>query len=141
MPLYKYTAVTKTGQRVENRVEAANKYELIKKLKKNKLLPIETTQINSKSANKKKKQKKNLETSNSVLNSIRKAEIQRSFSAKKSFFEKTKRLLNKNEKITKRDVAIFTENLYLLKKANFNNIHALTTIRNTTEELKIILLK
>ena len=133
MPLYKYKAVTRTGQRVENKVEAANKYDLIKKLKRNKLLPIDATQLNSRNANRKKKQKRNIETNNSVLKSIRNEEIQRSLSSKKSFKTRIRRFFNKNERITKKDIAIFTENLYLLKKANFNNIHALSTIINTTE--------
>ena len=133
MPLFKYKAVTSDGQRVENRVEAANKYILIKKLKRNKLLPIDVTQVNSKSANGKKKQKRNIESNNSVLKSIRSAEIQRSMNAKKGGLSGLKRYFIRNEKIAKRDIAIFTENLYLLKKANFNNIHALSTIINTTE--------
>lgn len=133
MPLYKYKAVTRTGQRVENKVEATNKYDLIKKLKRNKMLPIEATQMNSRTVNRIKKQKKNIESNNSVLKSIRNEEIQKNFSSKKGFAYKVKRYLNKNVKITKRDIAIFTENLYLLKKANFNNIHALSTIINTTE--------
>lgn len=133
MPLYKYKAVTRTGQRVENKVEATNKYDLIKKLKRNKMLPIEATQLNSRTANRKKKQKRNIESNNSVLKSIRNDEIQRSFSTKKGFLYRAQKFLNRNEKVTKRDIAIFTENLYLLKKANFNNIHALSTIINTTE--------
>ena len=133
MPTFKYTAITKTGQKVENRVEAVNKFALLNKLKKNKLSPIEVIQLNSRASNRKKKQKRNIESSNSVLKSIRNEDIQRNFSSRKKIGTKVKRILYKNEKIKKRDIAIFTENLYLLKKANFNNIHALTTIINTTE--------
>ena len=133
MPLFKYKAITKSGQKVENKVEAANKYVLMKKLKRNRMLPIEVTQINSRAANKKKKEKRNVESTNSVLKAIRSEEIQRSLNSKKSFYSRIKRFFNRNEKVTKKDIAIFTENLYLLKKANFNNIHALTTIINTTE--------
>ena len=39
----------------------------------------------------------------------------------------------KTEKVTTRDIVVFTQNFYLLKKANFNNIHALSTIIETTE--------
>ena len=114
---------------------------MIKKLKFNELLPIEVTKIKTlKNANQ-KKQKRNIESSNSVLKSIRSEEIKKSLNAKPSFITKVKRALNKNAKITKRDIAIFTENFYLLKKANFNNIHALSTIINTTENenFKLIL--
>ena len=141
MPLYKYKAVTKEGEIVENRVDAINQYALINKLKKNELLPIEVTQINSLGAKIRKKQKRNIESNNSVLKSIRSEEIKKSLRSKPSFITKIKRALNKNAKITKRDIAIFTENFYLLKKANFNNIHALSTIINTTENesFKVIL--
>ena len=37
------------------------------------------------------------------------------------------------QKITERDLVIFTQNFYLLKKANFNNVHALSTIIESTE--------
>ena len=136
MPIFKYKAVTRTGQIVENKVESINKYALLKKLKRNRLLPIDVTQINSRAANTRKKEKRNIESNNSVLKSIRQEEIERSLSGKKgNLGKKIKAFLNKNERITKKDIAIFTENLFLLKKANFNNIHALTTIINTTENI------
>lgn len=133
MPLFKYKAVTKSGQIVENRVDAMNQYALMKKLKRNDLLPIEVTQMKTRAARTQKKQKRNIETNDSVLRTIRNEEIQRNLSAKPSTLSRIKKALNKNEKISKRDIAIFTENFYLLKKANFNNIHALSTIINTTE--------
>lgn len=141
MPLFKYKAVTKEGVIVENKVDAINQYVLITKLKKNDLLPIAVVQINSMASKNRKKQKRNIESTNSVLKSIRNEEIKRSLKSKPSIFTKIKRTLNKNAKITKRDIAIFTENFYLLKKANFNNIHALSTIINTTENesFKLIL--
>ena len=141
MPLFKYKAVTKTGQIVENKVDAMNQFVLVKKLKRNELLPIEVIQVNSITSRKNKKQKKNIESNNSVLKSIRNEEIRKSLVSKPSLITKAKRLLNKNAKITKKDIAIFTENFYLLKKANFNNIHALSTIINTTENesFKVIL--
>ena len=142
MPLYRYKAVNKAGDIVEYRAESINQYELIKKLKMNELLPIQVTQINNSVVNKKqKKQKKNIESNDSVLKSLRNEQIRKSLVSKPSFITKAKRALNKNAKITKRDIAIFTENFYLLKKANFNNIHALSTIINTTENesFKLIL--
>ena len=133
MPLFKYKAVTKDGQIVENKVDSLNQYMLIKKLKNNNLLPIEITQVKSIVTRKDRKQKRNVESNSSVLKSIRSEEIRKSLVSKPSFISKVKKVLNKNAKITKRDIAIFTENFYLLKKANFNNIHALSTIINTTE--------
>jgi len=133
MPLYKYKAVTKDGQIVFNKVEATNQYTLLRKLKLNRLLPIEVTQINTKIAQGKKKEKKNVESQNSVLKSIRKEEIEKNLRGKSNVATKIKRSILGYEKIKKKDIAVFTENLYLLKKANFNNIHALSTIINNTE--------
>lgn len=141
MPLFKYKAVTKDGLIVENKVDSINQYALITKLKKNDLLPIAVVQINSMASKNRKKQKRNIESNNSVLKSIRSEEIKKSLRSKPGAITKLKRALNKNAKITKRDIAIFTENFYLLKKANFNNIHALSTIINSTENenFKLIL--
>ena len=49
--------------------------------------------------------------------------------------EKVNLYLARSEKITPRDLVIFTQNFYLLKKANFNNIHALNTIIESTENM------
>ena len=47
--------------------------------------------------------------------------------------ERIKMYFAQNRKITPRDLVVFTQNFYLLKKANFNNIHALKTIIDSTE--------
>jgi len=54
-----------------------------------------------------------------------------------SWVEKVNLQLAATEKITNRDLVIFTQNFYLLKKANFNNIHALNTIIQSTENLSL----
>lgn len=136
MPLYIYKAVSNKGQVVSNRVEELNKFVLLKKLKNNGLMPISVTQIRmSAKANKAvKKQRKNIETSDSALKTVREQEIAKSVSSKsKGFSEKAKKVLFGDVKITNKDIVIFTQNFYLLKKANFNNIHALSTIIEGTE--------
>lgn len=67
---------------------------------------------------------KNVNTSNIMSNKEKK---------KESYIQKINNALAQTEKITTRDLVIFTQNFYLLKKANFNNIHALNTIINSTE--------
>ena len=55
----------------------------------------------------------------------------------KSWFTRTnEKLIARTSKITSRDLVVFTQDFYLLKKANFNNIHALTTIIDKTENLR-----
>ena len=137
MPLYNYKAANSKGEIVHNRkVEAISKFVLLKKLKENGLLPITVTQIkvSNRASKIMKKQKKNVESSNSVLKTVREQEIAKNVSSKgNSFAEKAKKALFSNVNITNRDIVVFTQNFYLLKKANFNNIHALSTIIETTE--------
>lgn len=141
MPVYKYRAATRQGDVVENRIEAANKFILLKKLKQSELLPISIISINVKTNKKINKQKRNIETSNSVLKQVRAEQIRKNMNAKEqSFISKANAFLNKGKKVTKKDVKVFTQNFFLLKKANFNNIHALSTVLETIENptLKVI---
>ena len=133
MPLYKYRAATRTGEVVEYRTDAPNKYVLLNKLKNNGLYPISVTSLNIKSDKKGKKQKRNIETSHSVLKQVRAEQIEKNMNKKDSWLKRTSDKLRKNRAIKKRDIVVFTQNFYLLKKANFNNIHALSTIIETTE--------
>ena len=140
MPLYKYRAATRTGDVVEYRTDAPNKYILLKKLKNNGLYPISVITMNVKVDKKGKKQRRNIETSNSVLKQVRAEQIERNMNKKDSWIRRTIDALKKNRAIKKRDILVFTQNFYLLKKANFNNIHALSTVIETIENptLKVI---
>ncbi len=134
MPVYIYRAATKDGQVVRNRVEEINRFMLLRKLKNNDLLPISVTQINTRINRNLQKRKKNVESNTSVLKSIRSKEIEKNMNSKtKVFAEKAKQKLFSNVRITHKDLVIFTQDFYLLKKANFNNIHALTTIIESTQ--------
>ncbi len=136
MPLYVYKAVDKDGQVIRNRVEEVNRFILLKKLKRNGFMPIKVTQIQmSNRANKiRKKQKKNMETSDSILKTVRERQRNMNTMSKtEAIKQDAKRILFTNLKITNRDIVIFTQDFYLLKKANFNNIHALSTIIESTE--------
>lgn len=133
MPVYKYRAATKTGDVVEYKTDAANKFMLLNKLKKNGLYPISVVSINAKNEKNVKKQKRNIETSNSVLKQVRAEQIKKSIDTKESWYKRADQYLQRNRTIKKRDVVVFTQNLYLLKKANFNNIHALSTVIETIE--------
>lgn len=138
MPTFVYRAVTENGTIVRNRVEDINKKMLIRKLKHNNLMPISVVQVNSTILKSKKKQKKNF---NDINEMIEKAAYLNNYQAeKKSLMQKLGK--NLSSKITTRDLVIFTQDLYLLKKANFNNIHALSTIIETTEneQLKEIIM-
>ena len=115
MPVYVYKAATKSGQVVTNKVEDLSKFSLIEKLKRNGLTPISVVQ------------KKEL---NDLITGV-KQKTGKNIDVK----------FNGYEKVNMRDVMVFTQNLYLLKKANFNNIHALETILESTQHktLKLII--
>lgn len=135
MPEYVYRAVTKRGQIVRNKVEESSKNNLIKKLKSNDLLPIEVIQVSYRSKNG-RVAKKNIIDIDDIMKTANSASVlQGREDNKTSTREKINLLLSTGQKITIRDVIIFTQNFYLLKRADFNNIHALSTIINSTENL------
>ncbi len=134
MPTYMYKAVTKTGLVVRNKVESASRQGLIKMLKGNNLIPIDIEQISYRSNRTPKRQKKNITDIQEIMKNVNTTQI-----GVKSRTQSTKEKINlyfaKTEKITQRDLMVFTQNFYLLKKANFNNIHALNTIIEGTENI------
>ena len=135
MPTYMYKAMTKQGVIVRNKVEAASKQNLIKSLKNNNLLPISIEQMAYRSLGTQKKQKKNVTDIQEIMKNVNTTQLAGSKNKTLSAKEKINLYFAKTEKITQRDIVVFTQNFYLLKKANFNNIHALNTIIESTENL------
>ena len=137
MPEYIYRAVTSKGQIVRNRVEDVNRNTLIKKLKNNDLLPISIVQVGYR-GKKTKANRRNMMDIDDIMKQADSANImQGRATAKPSVKERINLALAREEKITTRDIIIFTQNFYLLKKANFNNIHALSTIIESTDNLSL----
>ena len=132
MPTYTYRAATTSGVIVRNKVEATSKQSLLRALKNNKLIPITIEQV-SYSSRKNRSKKKNIKDIEEIMQNVNTTQIntKKTISTK----EKINMYLSKTEKITNRDLVIFTQNFYLLKKANFNNIHALKTIIESTENV------
>ena len=134
MPVYTYKAVTKTGVIVKNKVEVASRQNLIKSLKNSDLLPISIEQVSYRLGNGVKKKKRNVTDIQEIMKNVNTTQLgtkKKTLTTK----EKINLYLAKTEKITQRDLVVFTQNFYLLKKANFNNIHALSTIIEGTENL------
>ena len=135
MPVFVYRAVTDKGKIVRNKVDEISRRALINKLRRNNLTPINIVQVRSKIVintpkNQHKTSKRNI---NNILNNAKVYNIKNEKEKKSGIKVKTK--------ITTRDLVIFTQDFYLLKKANFNNIHAISTIIENTEndELREIL--
>lgn len=137
MPEYVYRAITKEGVIVKNKVESASKQNLIKKLKAGNLLPIDIVQVGygrkSGRANVKRKNVTDIDEIMKTANSS--TIVQGRGSKSQTVIEKINLAMSKQEKITTRDIMVFTQNFYLLKKADFNNIHALSTIIQSTENI------
>ena len=134
MPLYYYKAITKTGKLVKNRVEDSSRIILMRKLRRNGLTPIVVMQT-AKKKNNSRKPKKNSKSAGDVLKNV---DVIRANSRKKATLkEKVYARFAVTEKVKIRDIIVFTQNFYLLKKANFNNIHALSTVLENTENLTL----
>lgn len=138
MPEYVYRAVTNKGLIVKNKVEDVNKQTLIKRLKSNGLTPIQVVQVGYMAKKNVKRKKKNIANMEDIMKTAGSTNILKNDARNNlSLKEKINLKLAATEKITKRDLVIFTQNFYLLKKANFNNIHALNTIIESTENLSL----
>ncbi len=134
MPTYVYRAMTKSGLIVRNKIEAPSRQNLLKNLKDNGLIPIDVQQIRY-VGKEKKRAKKNITNIEEIMKNVNTANIAKNKPKQLTTKEKINLYFAKTEKITTRDIMIFTQNFYLLKKANFNNIHALDTIIQSTENV------
>ena len=135
MPTYMYRAMTRKGVIVRNKVEAASKQYLVKTLKNNDLLPISIEQMSYMSKNAPKKQKRNVTDIQEIMKNVNTTQLAGEKKKTLTTKEKINLYFARTEKITQRDIVVFTQNFYLLKKANFNNIHALNTIIESTENI------
>lgn len=97
-------------------------------------MPISIEQVSYRSNKTQRKQKKNVTDIQEIMKNVNTTQLGKN---KKTLTtkEKVNLYFAKSEPITQRDLVVFTQNFYLLKKANFNNIHALDTIIQSTENL------
>lgn len=138
MPTYVYKAMTKNGQIVKNKITDVDKAKCIQRLKQNELEPISLT-LAFGSGEKEKNKPKNFRRANDDLKRIgmdRAKESSRN-TQERSFLGKVISVIEDKRKISSRDIRIFTQNFYLLKKAKFNNVHALSTVMENTENPRL----
>ena len=148
MPKYSCKVISRNGQVMFSKVTENSRIACIKKLRSNDLIPISVTPVISlgrkKNAGKKTRNiSRNLELSKELNNrtNIRKKKTQDKKRQSDFWAMLTGDVGGGGRKPTMRDIRVFTQNFYLLKKANFNNIHALSTVIQSTENprLKVIL--
>ena len=130
MPEYLYKAITKEGVIVKNKVECDNKQNLIKKLKNGDLLPIDIVQVGYGRGRTNGFSRRNGIDIDEVMQNENSSTINQGKTKTKT---KVNITLSKRERVTNKDILVFTQDFYLLKKADFNNIHALSTIIDNTE--------
>lgn len=135
MPLYAYRALDKTGHIVKSRIEDESKNAVVRKIKRNELTPISVVKLKTRT----QKNKKNIKNVDAMLKTLNNGKVLKKKESQKqvSLSDKLKNQLSITNKITKKDIIVFTQKFYLLKKANFNNIHALSTIVESTENPKL----
>lgn len=138
MATFLYKALTEDGRIVTNKVEEGNRLTLVKKLKINGLEPISVVQKNPKRTKILKRRKRNISDIHNVLENVNTTVILNDNRRRLTVKDKINKYLGTEDKVTERDIAIFTQNFYLLKKANFNNVHALTTIIDSTENMTLV---
>jgi type II secretory pathway component PulF len=145
MPEFNCKTLTPQGQIVRSVVEESSRLACIRKLRKNGLTPISVTprlavKIKITTSQKAKNLKPEANFEFKRKNDKTKGKNQKTQSGG-IWAVLTSDVGGGGRKITSRDIRVFTQNFYLLKKANFNNIHALSTVIATTENprLKTIL--
>jgi len=132
--VYRYRALTANGVIVSNKIEETNRSAVIRKLKRNNLTPISITEQIALSKKPVKTNKRNIKDVEEIIKNVNTSSIITNRDKyRESYIQKINNALAKTEKITTRDIVVFTQNFYLLKKANFNNVHALSTIISSTE--------
>lgn len=135
MPNYEYTAIDKNGIVIKERIQEKSREELIKRLKTNELTPIQIVQkgvVNSKDIRARRVHKiVNVSSEDSIMKLLQNREDY------DKIIKKEKRA-TQGKKIEVRDLIIFTDDFYLLKRAGFNNVHALETIVKSTENPTLV---
>ena len=139
MPSYKYRVIFEDGKVGHGKIMALNKSHAMESLKKDRIQPISIKKLPEKRQKYKrldynKIEKENLiKRVNSNLNNSMKI-----VDLKKITLEELKQMkLHPFTRITSKDIIVLVNNLYILKKAKFNNIQALRIIYEQMENQKL----
>lgn len=139
MAKFKYRAVLSTGRVVNGTIDDESREKVIERLKVNGLQPVnvEETRVLSALTPKRAKKNTNSNASASVVGKYAKEKlIEQQRKKEKTGLNKEIEInidLSFLSRATKKDVFAFTQSLYLLKRANFTNIRALTTLLENTD--------
>lgn len=127
MPSYRYKAIAEDGTISVGRILALDKESAINSLKEDKLQPISIKELSKR----KKELKYNI--TDVKAKKKRKKHTPRKRLKDMNFIEILTMDVNFSKKVTSQDILVFANDFYILKKAKFNNIEALQTICDGTE--------
>lgn len=141
MPEYKYRAVLRNGKIIRGILNAKSKVDVIQMIKDTKMMPISIT---TKKIKRPAVQRKKIDFDK--LSRVADKNVKKTRAI--SFNSKTANGKSKLESILTaevtfskgvkpKDVLVFTNSLYILKKAKFNNITALESVYNSTENKRL----
>ena len=139
MPSYKYRVLLEDGKVSRGKIMALNKSHAMESLKKDKIQPIAIKKINEQKKKTRndlyfeKIEKQNKAKRNNLSNSNKKIQGS-SRDITKAVLAQLKDISSHPfSRITAKDIITFVNNLYILKKAKFNNIQALRIIYEQVE--------
>lgn len=132
MPSFKYKAMSEGGKVISGRILAQDKISAINSLKNDNLQPIEIKKQDDKKITYKKINYNKLEKVNKKKKRVH--------TPKRKFKDMTlKEILtmdvNLMQKVTSKDILIFSNDFYILKKAGFNNVDSLEMVCEGIENL------
>ncbi len=140
MPEYKYRGMLRNGKILRGVMMAKNRHEVIEKLKKTRVQPIRVKALKTQlvSESKKKVDYKKLEK---IQQDVEKQKVntrlkRNNLTGKSDFWN----LLTSDVSfgtVKPKDILTFTNSLYVLKKAKFNNVTAFESLFNSTENKKL----
>ena len=142
MPVYIYRAATKTGKVVTGKSDDVSRQRVMEKLRSNGLTPISVDEQRSMGLMKRlmpsKKAKKNQVSSAAVTKLAREKLIAEQQKKQQQGLNRDIEIdLSFMQRAKREDVISFTQSLFLLKRANFTNTRALTTLLENTENAVI----
>jgi len=132
VPEFTYKGMLKNGRNIRGLMTAKNRRDAIKKLKTSRIQPIKINAKKEATVGRAKIDARRLE--------LIQEDVERNKGKKKSKTKRTfKELLfsDMSFRISSKDILTFTNSLYILKKAKFNNIDAFESMYETIENPKL----
>lgn len=134
MPKFRYRALSNTGKVISGTMDDETPEKVRDRLTNNGFRPISVTKSNFLSSVSRKKSKKYSTAPSAITKYTRDKLIEEQKKRQQKGLSKDVNLdLSFLKRATKRDLFTFTQSLYLLKRASFTNVRALSTLLENTE--------